>query len=370
MGNKLLVLTNSAWNVRKFRKDLIRLLCKQSYSVGVACPDIEQMNGTFKDSKVKYFDTGAFSYARLNPLDFLRSLVLICRINRSFKPDLTLSFTIKPNLLNGLVCRLYGSRYIPVITGLGTSFTQTGQLPSWLYFLYKIAFKKASHVVFQNKDDRQLFLERNIVTEQQSTLIYGSGVDSSYFKKESSMPDTPVFLLIGRLLKSKGIQEYYEASKEIANQGIASFQLLGSYDPKHPDSISPELFEEIKTSHIQYLGYSDEVKPIIEGSSIVVLPSYREGLPKSILEALSMERPIIVSNASGCKAFFNFSYRPGKLVQVQDVDSLRNAIEDMAMKSKDELIEMGREGRMLVKEHFDMKIVNQQFSTLINKSIE
>ena len=370
MGNKLLVLTNSAWNVKKFRKDLIRSMSKQSYRIGVACPNIGQMNGTFDDCDLKYFETGEFTYARLNPFDFFRTLVRICRINRSFKPDLTLSFTIKPNLLNGLICRMYGSRYIPVITGLGTSFTQTGHLPLWLSFLYKIAFKKASHVVFQNKDDRQLFIEKNIVTEQQSTLIYGSGVDSTYFKKESSLPDTPVFLLIGRLLKSKGIQEYYEASKEVANQGKAKFQLLGSYDSKHPDSISPELFEAIKTSHIQYLGYSDEVKPILEGSSVVVLPSYREGLPKSILEALSMERPIIVSNASGCKTFFNFSGRPGKLVQVQDIDSLQNAIEDMAIKSTAELLEMGRDGRKLVEEYFDMEIVNQQFSTLISKSIE
>jgi glycosyltransferase involved in cell wall biosynthesis len=369
MGTRLLVITNSEWNIRKFRKDLIQSIHLDSFEVGIACPDTENLKGVFDSQDISYFDTGYFSYARFNPINFLVSLRKIYKIQKLFKPELTLSYTIKPNLLNGLVCRFLGTKYIPVITGLGTSFTQSGKLSPALRLLYRIAFKKSSSVVFQNKDDKQLFLSKKLVFNNQAKLIYGSGVDSSYFQSKTELPLEPVFLFIGRLLNSKGVAEFYQASKGFSDNPSVRFRILGSYDPKHPDTISEDLFNKINSGHIEYLGYSDEVKPLIESSTFIVLPSYREGLPKSVLEGLSMSRPILISEVSGCKDFFEFDEKPGIMFEAKDSESLKNAINQMLSKSHEDCVEMGKSGRRLIEKHFDIKIINQQMIDLVKYTV-
>lgn len=370
MGRKILVITNSQWNVRKFRKDLIFSLCDQLYKVGVACPEINEINGTFKQRDVEFFKTAPFSYSKFNPFSFLHSLWFLLKIQKSFKPDIILTYTIKPNLMNGLICRMTGKKYIPVITGLGTSFTQSGKIPFLLALLYRIAFKSASSVVFQNKDDETLFLEKKLVSRTQATRIYGSGVDASFFKSTKTL-DKPSFLFIGRLLKSKGVREFVQASKELSKTHDVRIQMLGSYESRHPDSIGPDLYKELqKASYLEYHGYSDQVKPYIDESSIVVLPSYREGLPKSILESMSMGKAILVSDVSGCRDFFDFEYKPGLMTAVRSSSSLKESMELMCAMDKDQLNEFGQSGRLLVEKHFEVKIINKQLIDLIKKQFE
>ena len=370
MGHKILVITNSQWNVRKFRKDLIFSLCDQPYKVGVACPEINEINGTFKQRDVEFFKTAPFSYSKFNPFSFLHCLWYLLKIQNSFNPDIILTYTIKPNLMNGLICRIVGKKYIPVITGLGTSFTQSDKLPFLLTLLYRMAFKSASSVVFQNKDDEALFLEKKLVSSRQAKLIYGSGVDASFFKSTETA-EKPSFLFIGRLLKSKGVREFVQASKELSKNYDVRIQMLGSYNTRHPDSISLDLYEEIqKAPYLEYHGYSDRVKPFIDQSSIVVLPSYREGLPKSILEAMSMGKAILVTDVSGCRDFFDFGFKPGLMAAVRSSSSLKECMELMCAMDKDQLNDFGQSGRLLVEKHFEVKIINKQLIDLINKQFE
>ena len=291
MGKRVLIVTNSFWNIHNFRRELINDLCLSGAKVGIVCPDAKKLKNEFPGLAISYFSINNLGYD-LKLFKHIGLFLYLIRVFVRFSPDAVFSFTIKPNLLCGLVSSFYRNNFFPVITGLGTSYTNKGDLSKPLQYLYKYSFKSANKVVFQNETDKSLFIDHNLVKAARTVLIHGSGINTARFQASKKQVSNTQFLFVGRLLKSKGVEEFYRAA-EILNDRSIEFKVVGLYDASHPDTISEDLFKSISSSKwLNFLGYHEDIRPFIEDSTAVVLPTYREGLPKAILESLAMERGI------------------------------------------------------------------------------
>ena len=229
--------------------------------------------------------------------------------------------------------------------------------------LYKLAFQFSSKVLFQNDEDKDLFLNQKLVKEQKVELIPGSGVDLNYFKPDIKKENENfTFLMIGRVMKDKGVLEYIEASKLILKQyDNVKFCLLGECDSDSHSSISYETICEWQSSGvIEYLGEVEDVRQHISSSEVIVLPSYREGMPRVLLEASAMEKPIIGSDVPGCRHIVRDEYN-GYLCKVKDTTSLFQKMEKMISLSPKKRNQMGKNGRLVVEKNFDEKIVIQAY---------
>lgn len=356
---KILIVAGLSRSLVRFRGDLIKEWLKLGHSVDAAAPgsdvagELQQMGATYHSIPLKR--TG------LNPLEdlllFGRLLGLLVRV----KPDYLFLYTIKPVIYASLASFFLPSiKVITMITGLGYIFTggERSKLLKYLvHWLYRLALRKSMVVFFQNPDDRDEFVNLKLVNAEKTQLINGSGVNLDYFKP-AALPEPPLtFLLIARLLLDKGIIEYAEAAKIIKEKYPAvTFRLIGSfYD--YPASVSKADLEEwVRSGVIDYPGSVSDVRPEIARAHVYVLPSYREGTPRSTLEAMAMGRPVITTDAPGCRETVVEGVNVF-LVPVKDVQALAGAMEKFILEP--ELAErMGKESRRLAEEKFDVREVN------------
>lgn len=347
-------------------------LKQEDYKVAVACPNIQNLSDEIISLVDGLYETGNFSYKRNDILNILTVFLRLVKILYSFQPNIVLSYTIKPNILIGFLSYFFNFRFYPVVTGLGTSFTQKGYLSRSIINLYKISFKRAKQVVFHNNDDKNLFEFHGIVEQKKSILIPGSGVDSKYFNsKESVFPDPPVFLFLGRLIRSKGILEFARASATFLKEKKAIFQVLGAEVDGHPDSLTPSELEELKSYEgLQLLGKQKDVRAFIESCTAVVLPSYREGLPKSILEAMSMAKPVLVSQVPGCSMVFDQQEKPGLIFSPKSASALFETMLQISNADTSTLEQFGINGRKLILDHFSQEVINRTFLQMLSSNHE
>ncbi len=349
-----------------FRGELIRQWCQKGYKVvAVSAPASIQLVEAIHETGA-CFKPIPIRRASLNPFSDLKALSSIIKIMREEKPDKVFSYTIKPIIysaisliLNGISADCYA-----MITGLGYTFTGEGIKRKFLnkisIMLYRLALKRCKVVLFQNKDDLKLFKKLNIIPEEKLTVITnGSGVNTLHFNYNPVQSDQSLsFLLIGRLLFSKGLREYVEAAKIIKERHpLVSFKLLGETDPS-PDSIKQaDLQDWQKDGLIEYSPHTDDVRPFLKACSVYVLPSYREGTPRSVLEAMAIGRPIITADTPGCRDTVEEGLN-GFLVPAKDSKALSEAMESFI--NKPALIEqMGRESRRIAEEKYDVYKVNE-----------
>lgn len=301
----------------------------------------------------------------INPLRDLGLLVKLIRLMRAERPDVVLAYTIKPIIYGLLAARFIGVKQrFALVTGLGYAFiadvSLKQRLIGWLAArLYKLALKNAATVFFQNNDDLALFQKRKILSSKAKTVrVMGSGVDLHHFAP-MPLPERPVvFLLIARLLADKGIREYVEAARIVHHKyPKARFALLGPYDV-NPAAIEPvEVQSWVKEGVIEYWGETNDVTSFIGRCTVYVLPSYREGMPRSVLEAMSMRRPIITTDVPGCRDTV-IDGKNGYLVPVKDISALALAMMKM-LSPNAPLAEMGKESRLLAEQHFGVSSVNR-----------
>jgi len=299
----------------------------------------------------------------MNPVVDLSSIYALWRLIRRIRPDYTLGYTIKPVIYGSLAAWIARvPKRFALITGLGYAFQGVGSERSWLKIivqnLYRLALSKVHTVFFQNPDDESLFYSLGIMQKEKkkSVVVNGSGVDVSGFDV-APLPQTPRFLLIARLLGDKGVREYTRAATVVRQQHPeVQFGLVGWLDD-NPDAISEsELQIWVETGDVKFYGRLDDVKPKITESSIYVLPSYREGTPRTVLEAMAMGRPIITTDAPGCRETVIDGYN-GFLVPVKAVDELVLAM--LRFIEKPELIsQMGIRSRQIAEEKYDVEKVN------------
>jgi len=225
--------------------------------------------------------------------------------------------------------------------------------------MYKLAFKFPKLIYFQNDDDKKFFEENEIIKNNATHVLPGSGINLDHFKPVEKIKNKKfTFLLISRLIHDKGIIEYIDAIKYLKEKGCdASFQILGNKDTEHRRGISEDIINSwIDSNVVEYLGSTDDVRPYINSADCVVLPSYREGTPKSLLEAASSAKPIIATNVAGCTNIVEDNVN-GMLCNVKDVEDLANKLEAMVNLPKSRLEKMGQESRKIVENRFDEQIV-------------
>ena len=288
------------------------------------------------------------------------------------KPDLCLTFTIKPNIYTCLAGKILGMEVFPNVAGLGRVFEQNTLLTSLVSILYKIAFHGQKKIFFQNNDDIKLFTKQRLVPHQVCERLPGSGVDLKKFKyvplRKKDVGESIKFLLVSRLLWSKGIGEFVAAAELVkAERADVAFHILGFLNSQvTPDSVTPKQIDEWESRGIvKYLGSTQDVRSFIEASDCIVLPTfYREGVPKALLETSAIGRPIITTNFVGTKDIVKHGLN-GFLVEPKDVSGLKLAIEEFIGLDHEAKLSMGLAGRRLVEQSFSETKVIESYVGIV-----
>jgi len=359
----ILIVASVPRSLLNFRGQLIDLMMQKGFKVDVAAPGlISSPYAMILEKKGCSVHDIALQRTGLNPIADWKALVSLYRLMRVVKPTHILAYTIKP-VIYGLLAA--GFARIPhrysLITGLGYAFTENSGFLQKIVkrisrCLYGAALKSSDCVFFQNPDDEKLFRELRILpSTTTSKIINGSGIDLRSFSPVA-LPDKPVFLLIARLLGNKGVREYAAAANIILKSyPDVSFQIVGWIDDS-PDAITGTELSSWIESGIIYLGKLDDVRPAIAKSSVYVLPSYREGTPRTVLEAMAMARPVITTDAPGCRETVVHGYN-GYLVKPKSVQSIVEAMEKFIVDNT-LAVRMGKASRLIAEEKYDVHKVN------------
>lgn len=304
-----------------------------------------------------------------NPIKDLSLIRQLYKIYKEANPDIILQFTIKPNIYGTIAASRLKIPVVNNVSGLGTVFLHDNLVSKVAHLLYKFSFRYAAKVFFQNKDDRQLFLEKKLVREDVTGLLPGSGVMVDKYNPLPFKRNEPlIFLLIARLLYDKGIREYIGAIRIIKNLNVrAHFQLMGSLDEQSSLGITQnELNGWIEEGLIEYIPFKKDVIATIGNADCIVLPSYREGTPKTLLEGAAMAKPLIATDVPGCREVVEDGMN-GFLCTVKDEKDLADKILILSRLSDNELNSLGRNSRKMVLLKFDEKIVIQLYNEAINR---
>lgn len=362
------IVINKSWNIYNFRLELLKFLKNEGYNIFCIAP---------KDEYSDLFSTFGYKYCELkmnnkgsNPLEDIKLTYDLYNIFKKNKIDLVLLYTIKPNIYGNIAARVAKIHTISTITGLGTVFLNDNLSSKVAKFLYKNSLKYSSKVLFQNNDDAEIFISRSILSKDKVGIVPGSGIDLNKYtsSKDFLVEDSMSFLFVARLVKDKGIIEYLEAAKILKQKykDKISFNILGDYYKDNPTALTKEELEIwVKKGVVNYLGYSDDVKSVMDVHDCVVLPSYREGLSRVLLEAACLEKPIVTTNVPGCKDIVEDSLN-GFLCEVKDVDSLILTLEKMYLLDTEEKKLMGKRSRQIIKQNFSLEIVLKSYIDIIN----
>jgi glycosyltransferase involved in cell wall biosynthesis len=369
LPKKIALVANSTWNIFNFRQNIIKKLVDQGHDVLVIAPIDEYITYREHYKNLKHISLRSLDRDGTNPIkDFLLILELYRKYKRE-KPDLIIHYTHKPNIFGSLAARMCNIKSFAVVTGLGYAFIREGWLNYIMKSLYKYTAGQKEMIIFENIDDQELFKSLNIITSSNSENVNGCGVDIDHYfpvpKTETSPPF--IFTFIGRLLKDKGIREFAHVAKELKSKykEDIKFVVLGDFDLENPSTIDREnLLLWIQNGYIEYKGFVKDVRPFIAESDCIVLPSYREGLPRIVIEGMSMEKPVITSNTAGCRQTV-VNCENGFLVNVEDTVSLENAIEKFITLDFEHRKQLGKKGREIVISKFDSNKIADKIYDLI-----
>ena len=370
---KFLIIASYPASILKFRGALIKALKDKGFEIHIAAPEFEIFPEEYENLTALGYVVHPIPMQRTgtNPLNDAKTLSALYVLMRKIKPSHVMGYTIKPVIYGSLAAKLARVPHrFALITGLGYAFQgadeqdyKKSNLQKVMHKLYSVALASTHKVFFQNPDDDALFRTMKILPPNASTtVVNGSGVDISEYSVQpfATVDDilTPRFLLIARLLGAKGVREYAQAARIIKEKyPQAQFDLVGWIDD-NPDAIKQqELDKWIDDGLLNFWGKLSDVQPAIAASSIYVLPSYREGTPRTVLEAMAMGRPIITTDAPGCRETVSDGYN-GYLVPVKAVKELAAAMECFIV-NPELITEMGKASRQLVEEKFDVDAVNK-----------
>ena len=364
--NTVAIAANAAWNVVNFRQQLIRAIEAEGYRIVVIAPMETTARSRAERLGVEWIVV-RLNRAGINPFDDLRLLWTYWKILKRLSPRVFLGFTIKPNIYGSIAARWVGVPAIANVSGLGTVFVNGGLLMRFVIALYRFSLAKGRLVFFQNCDDLNAFIENGIVHPEKARLLPGSGINLEYFTPVPLPHGAPTFLLIARLLREKGIPEYIEAARLIrTNFPDVRFQLLGPLDPENPSAVgADELARWISGGDVDYVGFTDDVRPIIAAATVIVLPTrYREGVPRSLLEGAAMARPLIATKMPGCRDLVEDGVN-GLLVEPGNAEALRIAMETLVRMNPEQRTRMGQAARATVERRFDEKHVIDAYVEVI-----
>ncbi|MGL6296830.1 MAG: glycosyltransferase family 4 protein, partial [Plesiomonas sp.] len=356
-----------------FRHGVLTRLLDEGYQLTILAP-ADEFSDKLQAMGCDVIDL-PMSAKGTNPLQDMKLINTLYRHYRRIKPDFVIHYTIKPNIYGSLAAKLAGIASLAITTGLGYTFVNDNLVAKAARGLYKLAFRFPNEVWFLNEDDRQVFLQHKLVSQEKAVLLHGEGVDLEHFAPQVIEPAEPLgvqqpvrFLLIARMLWDKGVGEYVEAARIIRQRyPQAVFQLLGACGVANPSVIERSqiaLWEQ--EGLIDYLGTTDDVRPIIAKADCVVLPSYREGIPRTMIEAAAMAKPLIVTDVPGCRDVV-LPGQTGWLCPVKDARALAASCEQFILLTPEKRDAMGSAGRDFMRQHFDEQLVIEQYFTTLKK---
>lgn len=366
---RIAIVLNTSWNIYNFRMNLANFLKNNGYEVIFIAPYDAVYSPKIASQFSTYFIT--MDSKGVNPFTDFKTFYDYFKLYREIKPHMVLNFTIKPNIYSTLAAKLLGIKAINNISGLGTLFIQPSFATTIAKVLYKLTLSFTCKVFFQNHEDYKFFKEMKLVDVKKCSVIPGSGVDIQKFKPQNTynFDETIRFLLIARMLKDKGVCEFVEAAKILKQcYTKTEFLLLGHMGIENRSAIEPEELKQwVEDGLVTYMGATDDVVSIIETVDCVVLPSYREGAPRSLLEACAMEKPIVTTNVVGCKHLVEEGVN-GFLCEAKNAHDLAKQLEKIINLSHDERKKMGENARQKIIKEYDEIIVLHAYKDAIQEA--
>ena len=360
---KVLILTNNIGGLHSFRKEVLKAIVDAGYRVYISEPDDDERVGYFKSIGCSIIKTD-FNRRGINPIDDFKLMLNYRKLIKKQKPVAVLTYTIKPNIYGGIASRLCGVPQIANVTGLGDALENGGWLKMLSIGLYKLGLRKARCVSFQNNNNRESCIRLGIANED-SKLLPGSGVNLQHHTYQPYPQDDGkiTFLYIGRLLKDKGIEEYFSAAKTIKKKyPNTEFRILGNIE----GSYQFQLAELTRVGIISYLGTTNDVRPFIKNVHCTVMPSYHEGMSNVNLESAANGRPVITTNVPGCRETVDDG-KTGFLVEAKSAQSLAEGIERFIALPYNDKELMGQNARQKVEKEFDRQIVVEAYLKVLEE---
>ncbi len=355
---KILILNNLISYTYNFRREIIDALVATGHEVVIAAENdddvkLEEMKKSCRFINVHFNGTGTNVFEELSLLNAYR------RIVREEKPDFVFTFTIKMNLYGGLVCRKYHVPFVPMITGLG-ELEKKGKLRTILMTLHRMVMPYAEAVIFQNQDNLRFFNEHGI-RYRESVVLPGSGINLEKFAyRDYPQGDVVSFAFLGRIIKAKGVEEYFTVAEELASDKLV-FHAAGRINDEYKERVD----DLVKRGKLVYDGVLSDSRDYLASSSCLVLPTFHpEGLSNAILEANAVGRPVICTSRTGCKEIVSDGVN-GFFCKEKDAENLKKVILSFASLPVSERAEMGRRGRKIVETRFDRKIVVDEYLSLL-----
>ncbi len=360
---RVAILANSAWYLQNFRLSLAQHLRSLGHEVVFIAP-ADGYEGKLTEAGFA-FQPWQLAAGGTRPLQELGSIWQLRGLLRRLQIQALLSYTPKGNLYGGLALPR-GARFLPNVSGLGRLFIEPGRLTQLVKPLYRLAFAKAGCVLFQNEDDRQVFVNLGLVAMDRTQRLPGSGVDLQRFQPAPRSGPARRFLMVARLLRDKGVHEFIAAARTLKQeQPDCEFVLLGSSRSPNPTAVpAAELQAWLQAGWVQHIEQIDDVRPELARADCVVLPSYREGVPRSLLEAAAMAKPLIATDVPGCRDVV----RPGLngwLCAPCNAKALTQALRQAVHSPPEELQALGRAGRTLMEQEFDERLVFAAYAELL-----
>jgi glycosyltransferase involved in cell wall biosynthesis len=374
MQKHIAFISNTSSSLINFRGHLLKELLNLKFKIVVIAPN----DDSFKTAK-KYLkkigiklESYSLSRAGLNFFQDYRSYLAISSFLKKYRPNLVLAYGAKPVIYGGLAAHnlLPGASFFSLITGLGYGFTYEKSIKRWfvrniLIMMYRKSLKNAAGVIFQNPDDKKKFLNLKIIAKNKKAhVVNGSGVNLKEYPL-CQLPKKPVFLMLARLVADKGVREYFEAARLVRQKfPDAIFRLAGKFDPNPSGIKSIELKSWIDSGHIQYLGNIKVPKKVLQACRFYVLPSYREGTPRSVLEALSTGRPVITTNVPGCRETVK-NGKNGFLVPPRNSKLLARAMMRLLEETDKKIKNMAKKSYLYAKKKYDVRKVNKNMLDIL-----
>jgi glycosyltransferase involved in cell wall biosynthesis len=359
---------NTAWSMYNFRLDVIKALWADGYEVSVIAPEDDWSSKLIKEGihfiPIKMDNRGT------SPLNDLKLFWHLTSLYRKHRPDIVFHYTIKPNIYGSIAAGAFRIYNIACVTGAGSVFIEQTFLTKIVKRLFRFSFKFSKQVWFLNDDDRDLFVTSGLVKPFKCMILPSEGIDTKKFaaKSYSQKRNEVSFLFLGRLLWDKGIGEYINAARNVKKKhNHVRFKVLGFLDPSNPSAISQRQLEEwIEEGIIQYLGVSSDVREIVLDSDCVVLPSYyREGIPRSLLEAACLGKSVITTDIPGCREVIDDGIT-GYFCEPRNIIDLQEKMEKIINMDKETRIIMGQAGRTKVIKLYDMHIIIEKYKGVVS----
>ena len=361
---KILILANYSLGLYRFRQELLEGMIRRKYRVSISVPDTEFLQ-ELKEIGCRVLPNKYLERRGMNPLQDLQLIRYYIWLLGKIKPDMVLTYTIKPNIYGGIAAGVKKIPFIANITGLGTAVENGGILQAVTLSLYRLGLRKAQTVFFQNKENLAYMTTRQIVPRNRCRLLPGSGVNLKQHCYEEYPEDSDklIFSTVGRIMKDKGTDELLAAAENVKKKyPDVIFRVIGFFDEDYQEKIQ----NAVKKGIIEYIGQQDDIHPFLKESHAVIHPSYHEGMSNVLLEAAATGRPVLASSVAGCRETFEdgisgIGFRP------QDPADLVRAIEKFINLPYDKKVQMGRKGRRKMEREFDRQIVVEAYMKEIKK---